>query len=369
MVVGMFLAKAVVFLLSLGLVVVTLRSALRTLVVPRGMADAITGATFLAMRQVFNFRLRFARTYEQHDAVMAYYAPVATLLLLPVWLGLMLVAYAGLFWATGVESWYDAFVLSGSSLLTLGFASDNTFFHMVLAFSEATIGLILVALLIAYLPTIYSAFSTRESAVAQLDVRAGSPPSVYDFILRAHRIGKLTDLQPFFHDWEILFSQIEESHTSLPTLIFLRSPDPRRSWITAAGNVLDTAAFLRSSVDVPPEPQADLCIRAGYLALRRITSFFAIPFNADPRFPADPISITRAEYDAVCNALLAQGVPLKPDREQAWLDFAGWRVNYDGPLLALCSVTMAPPAPWSSDRAPESHLTPIQRRMLKHKQG
>jgi hypothetical protein len=27
-------------------------------------------------------------------------------------------------------------------------------------------------------------------------------------------------------------------------------------------------------------------------------------------------------------------------------------VNYDTVLLALCSITMAPPAAWSSDRAP-----------------
>ena len=39
------------------------------------------------------------------------------------------------------------------------------------------------------------------------------------------------------------------------------------------------------------------------------------------------------------------------DREQAWADFAGWRVNYDAVLIALCRLTMAPYAPWSSDRS------------------
>ncbi len=53
------------------------------------------------------------------------------------------------------------------------------------------------------------------------------------------------------------------------------------------------------------------------------------------------------------------GLPLKTDREQAWQDFAGWRVNYDHTLLALCSLVMAPPAFWSSDRAPEMKLPPI----------
>jgi hypothetical protein len=40
------------------------------------------------------------------------------------------------------------------------------------------------------------------------------------------------------------------------------------------------------------------------------------------------------------------------DLDEAWRGFAGWRVNYNTVLLALCSITMAPPAAWSSDRAP-----------------
>ena len=43
------------------------------------------------------------------------------------------------------------------------------------------------------------------------------------------------------------------------------------------------------------------------------------------------------------------GLPLK-DRDQAWRDFAGWRVNYDEPLIRLATLTEAPLAPWSSDR-------------------
>jgi hypothetical protein len=46
-------------------------------------------------------------------------------------------------------------------------------------------------------------------------------------------------------------------------------------------------------------------------------------------------------------------VPLKRDREQAWRDFAGWRVNYDAVLVALAVLTAAPRALWSSDRVPQ----------------
>ena len=73
--------------------------------------------------------------------------------------------------------------------------------------------------------------------------------------MRFHRIGKLRDMHSFWRDWELLFSQIEESHTSLPVLVFMRSPKSKHSWVTAAGNVLDAASFFRSTVDVPRDPR------------------------------------------------------------------------------------------------------------------
>jgi hypothetical protein len=44
-------------------------------------------------------------------------------------------------------------------------------------------------------------------------------------------------------------------------------------------------------------------------------------------------------------------LPVTADRDAAWRGFVGWRVNYDTVLLALAALTMAPPAPWSSDRS------------------
>jgi hypothetical protein len=113
---------------------------------------------------------------------------------------------------------------------------------------------------------------------------------------------------------------------------------------------LDAASLTLSVVDVPYDPQAALCIRAGFIALRRISDYFDVEYDPDPK-PADPIRISRVEFDAACAELASSGVPLQKDREAAWRDFRGWRVNYDTVLLALAGMTMAPYAPWSSDRA------------------
>jgi hypothetical protein len=61
--------------------------------------------------------------------------------------------------------------------------------------------------------------------------------------------------------------------------------------------------------------------------------------------------VAREEFMDVYEQLAAEGVPVLPDRERCWQAFAGWRVNYDAPLLGLAGLTMAPYAPWSSDRS------------------
>lgn len=340
--------------LGAALVVAAIFSAVRLLVMPRATRDPVVTLVWVGVRRGLDVYLRHLETFAARDAVMAAYAPIATMCLLPTWLAMTLVGFAGLFVATGSPSWRHALAESGSSLLTLGFVQPQGPLHTALAFTEATLGLILVALLVAYLPTMYAAFARREQAVTMLEVRAGSPPTAVDMVLRLHRIGRLESnaaMQPLWASWEALFADIEESHTTIPGLAFFRSPRAERSWITAAGTVLDAAALVTSSVAIPRDAQRELCLRAGFIALRRIGDVFRIRHPADPHFPADPISIERAEFEDALDRLAAEGVSVVADRDAAWQAFGGWRVNYDVVLLRLAELVMAPPAPWTSDRS------------------
>jgi hypothetical protein len=348
----MLVLRLAAFLLGIVITLAAFRSVIRTLILPRSAPDPITGTVFRSIRQIFNFRLRWSPSYDAKDRVMAYYAPISLMFLPIVWLSVVLIGFTFMFWGSGIESWGEAFTISGSSLLTLGFARGDILFQTILAFIEAALGLILVALLIAFLPTMYNAFEKRETAVTLLEVRAGKPPSAVEMLLRYHRNQGLDSLHESWRTWEVWFAEIEESHTSLAALVFFRSPQPHHSWVTASGTVLDAAALTLSSIDIPWDAQAALCIRAGYLALRRIADFFRVEYNEFPVYPADPISITREEFEVVFNRLSAAGMPVKADRERAWQDFAGWRVNYDTALLSLSRLTMAPEAPWTSDREP-----------------
>ena len=339
------------FVAGAAVVAAVFLSAVSTVVVPRGVPVRLTRVVFRTVRRLFEMRSRFASTYEERDRAMALYAPLTLIVLPVVWLAITMVGFGAMFWALGVHPVRQAFVESGSSLLTLGFVRASDLPTTVVAFVEAADGLILLALLITFLPSMYSAFARREHAVAMVTILAGSPPSPAEMIQRFHTIKGLDQMdEEVWKPWLDWFVDVEESHTSFAGLPFFRSPQPDRSWITAAGVVLDAASLYASTLDVPRNPAAELSIRSGYLALRRIADFYSIPYNPDPS-PADPIAVSRDEYDAVYEQLGAAGVPLKADRDEAWLDFAGWRVNYDTPLIVLAGLTTAPYAPWSSDRS------------------
>lgn len=327
-----------------------LAGAVRTVILPRGEPVLLTRTVFLTTRALYDLRLRRVTTYAERDRVMARYAPVSLIVLPGVWVALMIAAFTGVFWGIGVDPLRRAFQVSGSSLLTLGFEVPEDVPTYGTSFIEATLGLGLVALLISFLPTIYSAFQRRELLVARLATRAGDPPSSVEIVLRHHRLARLDALDDIWDDWESWFADVEETHTSQPSLVFFRSISHERSWVTSAGVVLDAAAIRASTLHLPRSPKAELCLRAGYLSLRRIAAYFDIPFDRDPG-PDDPISVTRDEFLAAYEELASEGVPVRPDPDQCWRDWAGWRVNYDAPLVALAGLTMAPYARWSSDRS------------------
>lgn len=341
--------NVVVFLVGALAVSATVASAVRTVVLPRGIPAKLSSFVFVNVRRIFNLRLRRSASYEDRDRVMASFAPLSLLLLAVTWLAIVLSGYTAMFWALGAHPVREAVTVSGSSLFTLGFDRPPDLPKVAMTFTEATLGLSLAALLITYLPSLYAAFSRRESMVTLLEIRAGSPPSGVEMIERYYLIHSFRELDDAWPTWESWFVELEETHTSLPSIVFFRSPQPDHSWVTAAGAVLDAAALFRSCVP-EHQPRADLCLRSGYLALRRIADFFGIPYDPDPS-PDDPVTVARDEFDAAYDRLGDAGVSLVEDREQAWKDFKGWRVNYDTVLVTLAALVMAPYAPWSSDRS------------------
>jgi hypothetical protein len=219
----------------------------------------------------------------------------------------------------------------------------------------ALIGLGTVALQIGYLPTLYAAFNRREALVTLLDSRAGVPSWGPEMLARSHYglgtgVSALGELPALFEEWERWSADVAESHTTYLTLVNFRSPRPLSSWVTAQLAVLDAAALYLSLVpDAPQAISARLCLRGGFTCLTAIARArgFAIPDEADPN---NGIALTYEEFVDAIERLAPSELSPRALDEEAWLDFVGWRVNYEAAAYAIARAVDAPPALWSGPR-------------------
>jgi hypothetical protein len=107
---------------------------------------------------------------------MALYGPISLFTLAATWLVLTGSATRCCSGRSGCGRWCRALELSGSSIYTLGFVVPANLPTTLLAFSEAGFGLVLLAMLISYLPSMYQSFQRREAAVHGAG-RAGQHPA------------------------------------------------------------------------------------------------------------------------------------------------------------------------------------------------
>lgn len=354
--------------LGLGLAVVigTFASVLDALVVPRGsparFALTITNLVGAVLRRAAHL----FRTYEQRDRVLVMHAPLSLLAVLVAWLGLLVVGYGLIAWPLEGLGLAQSMRFSGSSLFTLGFADASGAGPNSVAFIAAGSGMVVVALQIAYLPTIYGSYNRRETLVTLLESRAGVPAWGPELLWRHQRVDLVDSLPALFAQWETWAADVAETHTTYPVLIHFRSPHPLRSWVTSLLAVLDAAAMYLSLAPSRAPSEARLCLRMGFTSVRDLAQTLGVPHDPDPR-PDSPIALTADEFAQGVARLAEIGFPVERNAEEAWADFRGWRVNYEAVVYELADRVSAPPALWSGRRThiredPMPVRRPIDRR-------
>jgi hypothetical protein len=301
------------------------------------------------------------KEYETKDKILAYSAPISLIVQLLVWLTLFMVGYALMLWPLIDASFLAALRESGSSMLTLGFFSTVRETATAIDFLAATTGLIVIALQIAYLPTLYSAFNRREALVTMLQSRAGVPAWGPEILARHSLVGLLDNLGHFYEEWEEWAAHLAETYTTYPVLVSFRSPHPLRSWVLAVLSVMDSAALYLALSPKSAPTQSRLCLRMGFTALRYIAEVLRIPFDADP-FPDDPIRLTYEEFVEGIERLRQVEFKMERTPEEAWPHFRGWRVNYEQIAYELAERVVAPPGPWSGDRRRLQDITIVPQR-------
>jgi hypothetical protein len=350
-----------------GLLVLTsVSSVTGTLIVTRSVRNRLTRWVDQAVDRAYQLVLAHAPDYKRRDRILATQAAAILLTQLAVWL---IVAYAGfalLLWPFAARGVVSAFVDAGSSLFTLGFAVPSGAVPAVIVFLAAAVGLIILTLQIAYLPTLYAAFNRRETEVALLNARGGVPSWGPELLARTYyALGSGTStldrLPDLYAQWERWASDVAESHTTYLPLVRFRSPQPLSSWVTSLLSVLDSAAlFLTLSPKAAPVVPARLCLRSGFLCFNRIAGAmgFEIPAEADPDAG---ISLTYEEFLEAVARMREVDFPIERDPAEAWPEFVGWRVNYERAAYAIAAAVYSVPARWSGPRRyPTPPIPPLR---------
>lgn len=340
----------IAFSLGLAILVATAVSIVNTVVVPRGVSSVLSTAVLGLVRRSFFGMTRLVRSYEKKDLVLALRGPVTVLTLLVVWLVLVLAGFGlVLFPLMPKQTLGDSLRLAGSSIFTLGSVPEHGPGPWGVVFAAAATGLVVIALQIAYLPTLYGAFSRRETLVTMLESRAGAPAWGPEVLARHQLVGIVDNLAAFYADWERWAADLAESHTTYPVLIGFRSPQPLRSWVLGLLAVLDSAALYLALCPKAAPSQARLCLRMGFTAFRDIARTTNIAFDPDP-LPGAEIELGYEDYLEGVARLEQAGFSLERSPEEAWPHFRGWRVNYESIAYRLADDMLAAPALWSGPR-------------------
>jgi hypothetical protein len=355
--------------LALGIIVVVLTAAnvLFTMVLPR-RPRGIERTTLVINRVVrlaFIGISRLARTYETKDLLLSPMAPVALVIQLLFWATSFVIGFALILLSTA-HNFGDALLQSLTAIFTVGAVHIGGKENTAVDISIGAIWVVVVALQIAYLPALYSAFSQREALVSMLESRAGVPAWGPELLARHQLVGISDTLPELYSDWELWAAAVAESHTTYPVLLLFRSPEPWYSWVIGLLAVLDGAAMHLALAPSSASSQARLCLRMGFTTFNRVATTLGIPVDLDPD-PDGSLRVTFEEFVDAVDMLKQAGFAMERSPEEAWPDFKGWRVNYENVAYELADHLMAPPAPWSGNRhylhsGPIAPRRPPQRR-------
>lgn len=393
-----FIAGTVLFFATVGAVI-------SEMLIPRPRRSRISRlANALTNAGVYGVARR-VKDYRRRDTVLSFSGPLTVLMQLLVFVLSFMLALALLIFAVDDLSTVDSLYQSGATLLTLGIVVSVNPAQVVITFIAAFTGLSVVAILIGYLLTLYSAYSSREEGLATLSLIAGEPAWGPEMLARTALLQSTASSNPTSTtpadpaQWLDWITQIRTTQTGNAVLNHFRSSGPHRNWLIGMLAVLDAAALELTAVNDRRHSSRNVQLLAegtqtaaalaeqslyrkrrlrmfhpsldagaylpqstpaGQVAVARAMTHDAQlasaipPQKAGSPGAATNPGLTREDFDNACAMLAAAGVPVVADRNTAWFEFARLRVGYFTNIALLAEQLMVVNAPWSGTRVPNT---------------
>ncbi len=271
------------------------------------------------------------------DTLLGLFGPLALIVQLVVWALGLIIGYGLIEWAVTGGSLTTQALLSSALFLSAG-AAEGSVGLRALELIEAATGVGVLFIVIGYMPSVYSAFSRRETAVSQLATRAGSPPAAATLLHRAAGREQWRDLERDLQGWEEWAAELMETHLSYPLLAFYRSQHGNQNWLAALTAMVDVAAFVKATLPADEVEAADITFRIGRHALADL----ALQFRLDP-VPVDRLA--DEDFDDLFE-IVHRSAATNTDRDAARRHLDRLREEYEPNAQALADFLALELPPW-----------------------
>ncbi len=263
--------------------------AFETVVLPRRVTRRVrlTGLFYLSGWKLWRMTAHAIRHRGRREAFLSYFGPLSMLVLFAAWAVCLIVGFALLQAGFGSQlagpqrriGLSTDVYLSGTTFFTLGIGDviPRSAAARAITVAESGVGFGFLAMVIAYLPVLYQAFSRREVRVSVLDAWAGSPPAAGELLRRLGTDDRETLLASFLEEWEIWSAELLETMVSYPVLGYFRSQHDNQSWLAALTAVLDACAVMMSGIDGPSIKRAPLTFAMARHAVVDLCQVFNTP--------------------------------------------------------------------------------------------
>ncbi len=397
------LSRTGIFIIGLFVVVITMVSLLRTVIVPRPLQSSLSGFVMWAVWWTTRGISALRRTYRGRDQVLAWTGPIMILMMLLAWLIGFLIGYAMLIYGISGMAFGQAMRQSGSSLLTLGFAGGTTEDQTIIDFVAATTGPVIIAMIIGYLPTIFQTYLEREVLVTTVSTIGGEPTWGPEFLARASLAGADDEIPRHFAEWAEWAARLRLTHMTYPTLMYVRGSRANRHYVVALLAMLDAAALKISLTRSDERHDAYRLLLQGSAAFETLYLVLGAPKKGRHRIPivgnhiplknAPPAittplpawtddlravhaasaadstfamsrmhaqqlgldrsrnsTLTRDQFDRAVAMIRESGMQIDRDLDEAWAMFRDIRKEYEFPAYGLAIKLDVAPAPWTGPR-------------------
>ncbi len=345
--------NALCALAGLLLVLVALRDVFQVVLVPRAISRRwriSAGLTQFLWRiwPPLSWRIRDEGAREDF---LSMFAPFTMIALLATWALTLTLGYGLLLFAMRSQlhpqslSFFGALYFAGTSFLTIGYGditASSGLARLVSLFAGAS-GLSVVAVVTAFLFSVFGAFQRREVFVVTFGARAGAPPTGVG-LLAIHAYGSMMqDLPALFEQGQAWTAEVLESHLAYPILSFFRSSHDYESWVGTLGALLDAATLSMTTLDEGPQGQARIMYEVGRHLSHDFVNYYGLPRGSD-------VGVERWEFVAARDRLAKAGLKLR-DEDEAWGLFSDLRSSYASALNAMAHFWHSPPVQWVGDRS------------------